>query len=73
MRFHCRDPFDGVSRVIDIARRLDLSFDRLDYRRLDDGRFLLDVELTDAACHAAGVFFRRVALLHALEPEPADA
>ena len=72
MRYHCHDPFSAISRVIDIARRLDLPFSRLCYDRTETG-FVLSVELTDTACHAAQVFAARLEQLIDLEPVRCDA
>lgn len=73
MQFHCHDPFNAVSRVIDIARRLDLPFSRLSYVRQDDGRFLLDLELMDMGGNGAQVFASRLVQLVDLESEAYDA
>ena len=73
MRFLCHDPFSEVSRVIDIARRLDLPLSRLTYVRLDDGSYRLSVGLLDDTCPRAAVFAARLTQLADLIPEECDA
>ena len=73
MPYTCREPFSAMSRVIDIARRLDLPLSRfhLDQRR--DGSFTLDFKPADETCQAARLFHARVAQLLDLAPETEDA
>jgi hypothetical protein len=73
VQFLCHEPFSGVSRVIDTARRLDLAFARLTFDRLEDGRFRLGIELADENSPKARVFTARLAQIIELEPETAHA
>ena len=67
-RYCCRDPLDTVSRMIDVARRLDLGFSALQLERVDEERYLVRFALNEADTLRARNFAARIALLFDLEP-----
>lgn len=73
MPYTCHEPFSAMNRVIDIARRLDLSLSRLHLDQRVDGSFSLDFQPDDENCHAARIFHARVDLLLDLTQEKEDA
>ena len=73
MQFLCEDPYGTPSRVIDIARRLDVRLEHFHLDQREQGDFVLSFEPADTACHAAQVFRARVALLLDLIPETENA
>lgn len=73
MRFACEDPLGATSRVIDIARRLDLELSGLSMKMTGDGIGILCFQLADPESHAARVFSARVETLVHRILEPPDA
>ena len=73
MQFHCDDPFSAVSRVIDLARRLDLPFAQLSYTKGDDGQFILHLELDETTADRARDFAARLGQIGGLRIGEPDA
>lgn len=73
MPYTCHEPLCTMSRVIDIARRLDLPLSCFHLDQRLDGSFILDFKPADETCQAAQIFHARVSQLLDLAPETEDA
>ncbi len=65
-QFRCDDPLNTLVRVLDVARRLNLTFDTLRMDRHETGQHTLCFSLLDPESEGARLFIERIVLLYDL-------
>ncbi|WP_372803124.1 hypothetical protein [Paracoccus seriniphilus] len=70
--FRCSDPLTMMCRVVDVARRMDLGFTRLEFQQQGNQGFALDFTLDDDNAQRVNTFVQRVGLYIDLAEETVD-
>ncbi len=62
-RFYCTDPMNTACRVMDVARRMGLSLETLQFERRNDAHYELNFALAEQGTARAASFVQRISLL----------
>ena len=70
-RFYCSDPMNTACRVMDLARRMGLAIEALQFEKRGDEHYELTFEMTELGTLRAASFEQRISLFEDWIREPA--